>query len=369
METFDGISCKLPPSPILKQFHESLPDNLQCNYYENSFKKCFYVIELQLDEVINIIFQDVTHKDLPKEQKKDKILSYDRSIHFHGHSVLLLKQGTLEDFKKQYTAQDYFTEETLSQRIFKDTVGLPKDGYIIVRLHATNPGIWALETPLSDSNSEGIALAFLVGDKDFKKSGIYLPRDFPDCDNYVFPVQRLDESAEEERNEEEIVNEQHQVESSQESIELVGGSSQFSTRSTDKSYRENGVEMSPTEGNNGQSQFSTRSTDKSYRENGVEMSPTEGNNGQSQFSTQSTDKSYRENGVEMSPTEGNNGQSQFFFQSTDKSNVRNGAEMYSIGENNEQNQPYPHRSVFKNPLNEPTSQLFDKNQHSKTVST
>lgn len=71
----------------------------------------------------------------------------------------------------------------------------------------------------------------------------------------------------------------------------------------------------------------------------------------------------------MYPTEGNNEQSQFFYQSTDKSNVGNGAEMYSIGENNEQNQPYPHGLAFKNPLNEPNSQLFDKNQHSRTVGT
>lgn len=130
----------------------------KCNYFKKQSNASFVYSNFEsLKKSLHLrhtnpfeLFFSVTHKDLPKEQKKDKILSYDRSIHFHGHSVLLLKQGTLEDFKKQYTAQDYFTEETLSQRIFKDTVGLPKDGYIIVRLHATNPGSFALNNLSKD---------------------------------------------------------------------------------------------------------------------------------------------------------------------------------------------------------------------------
>lgn len=58
LETFDNISCQLPPFALLKQFYENMPENLECDREDSKLKRCFYVIELELDEVIDIVFMD-----------------------------------------------------------------------------------------------------------------------------------------------------------------------------------------------------------------------------------------------------------------------------------------------------------------------
>lgn len=83
------------------------------------------------------VLASATHSDLSQTQKKDRRFSYDRSIHFHGNSVLILEQGTLKNFKKENLD---WSKETLSNRIFKDTISIPKDGYTIVRFQASNSG-------------------------------------------------------------------------------------------------------------------------------------------------------------------------------------------------------------------------------------
>lgn len=58
IETFDKISCQLPPFAILTQFYENIPETLKCDREDSVLKRCFYVIEFELHQVIDIIFID-----------------------------------------------------------------------------------------------------------------------------------------------------------------------------------------------------------------------------------------------------------------------------------------------------------------------
>lgn len=95
---------------------------------------------VELKRISRVLASAATHIDFSGKKKKDRLFTYDRSIHFHGHSVLILRQGTMDDYKRQSNQDSYHSKGTISNRIFKDTVSIPKDGFTMVRFQASNPG-------------------------------------------------------------------------------------------------------------------------------------------------------------------------------------------------------------------------------------
>lgn len=48
--------------------------------------------------------------------------------------------------------------------VIKDTIGVPLQGYAILRFFADNPGYWILHCHLESHSDGGMALIFKVGD-------------------------------------------------------------------------------------------------------------------------------------------------------------------------------------------------------------
>lgn len=63
-----------------------------------------------------------------------------------------------------------------------------------------------METPITDGNSESVALAFQVGNKNFNRSGIYTPFLLPECGDFLPAVKKLPTPTEEEHQEENVEN-------------------------------------------------------------------------------------------------------------------------------------------------------------------
>ncbi|CAG5076451.1 Oidioi.mRNA.OKI2018_I69.PAR.g8463.t1.cds [Oikopleura dioica] len=68
--------------------------------------------------------------------------------------------------------------------VAKNTILVPAMGYAIVRFKATNPGIWPMHCHQLFHNSQGMAVALNVEDKEENKPFSYLPEDFPRCADY-----------------------------------------------------------------------------------------------------------------------------------------------------------------------------------------
>ncbi|CAG2217335.1 unnamed protein product [Mytilus edulis] len=133
-------------------------------------------------------------------------------IHMHGHTFEVLKMvfpEVTDDFKFVFT-NDIKCSETLSNNqsqcnnarwrnaswnnyknipginlndpIRKDTIVVPYGGYIIIRINATNPGVWFLHCHIDKHMAEGMAVML---NESFEHQHIYIPKGFPTCHSYL----------------------------------------------------------------------------------------------------------------------------------------------------------------------------------------
>ncbi|XP_062618570.1 uncharacterized protein LOC134280158 [Saccostrea cucullata] len=164
--------------------------------------QCTHMLKLGLGNIIDFVF--FSFSDIKAAHP----------VHLHGHHFHVLKIG--------YPPYDFMTGNTTSRNpditcldehctratwtnptwntgnipgvnlvnpIVRDTVVIPANGYVIVRLKADNPGFWFMHCHYGHHQTQGMNLVMQEGEvKDMPQ----LPPNFPTCNNFqVHPEQWL----------------------------------------------------------------------------------------------------------------------------------------------------------------------------------
>lgn len=130
---------------------------------------CPHMIELELNKVYELDMVDVT--------TIEDISSH--PIHLHGNSFQVIDMGTEEQLKSGKI------KNAKHPPVIKDTVVLPRNGFVRVRFRATNPGYWLLHCHFEFHVEPGMVAVFKVGNR----TDMQLPpADFPTCGDYMIPV-------------------------------------------------------------------------------------------------------------------------------------------------------------------------------------
>ncbi|KAH9505403.1 hypothetical protein Btru_057180 [Bulinus truncatus] len=175
----NDISNMMPPAPPLSQYQD-LPQDLLCNI--DTVKKncsidyceCIHHYKLRLGDVIEIILVDQGH-----------IWDANHPTHLHGHGFRVLAMGKLGSSTYAKTVTDLDASGNITRNLHKapvkDTVTVPDGGYVILRFHANNPGVWLFHCHVEYHVEIGMGMVFQVGEvSEFPP----VPRRFPTCGNW-----------------------------------------------------------------------------------------------------------------------------------------------------------------------------------------
>lgn len=88
---------------------------------------CTHLIPLKLDKVYEFLLIDDT---------TDELVSH--PIHMHGYGFQVIDMGTLSQLQSGETP---FAKATHAP-VIKDTVAIPKHGFVKIRFRTSNPGYW-----------------------------------------------------------------------------------------------------------------------------------------------------------------------------------------------------------------------------------
>lgn len=105
---------------------EKLPKESDIGLDKQPVYLCTHQIELQLGKVYDIVLIDMT--SVPDNAS--------HPFHLHGHVFQVISMGN----KDQLKHDEYV--KSAHPPIIKDTVTLPKGGFVKIRFRATNPGYW-----------------------------------------------------------------------------------------------------------------------------------------------------------------------------------------------------------------------------------
>ncbi|XP_014240578.1 laccase-5-like [Cimex lectularius] len=168
----------LPPSPLMSQY-EDVPNSSFCRpeCYSKDIQKpctCLNVLKVKLNSVVDVILTGtgVAHP-----------------FHLHGYNFYIMEEGSLEgdvenglkNLVKRLMKGDWHN----SKPIQKDTVGVPHNGYVVVRFKADNPGLWFFHCHFLFHLDSGMSGILQVGEpSDFQP----VPEGFPKCGDFLPPL-------------------------------------------------------------------------------------------------------------------------------------------------------------------------------------
>ncbi|KAK9504790.1 hypothetical protein O3M35_008975 [Rhynocoris fuscipes] len=122
---------------------------------KEEFCSCTYVKKIPKDSLVEIVLFDTS-------KNRDQ----DHPVHLHGHKFYVVSEGsfdnmTLENVK--YKNENAILKKKLKNAPSKDTVSIPNDGFIILRLNANNIGLWVFHCHVTNHMELGMALLLQVG--------------------------------------------------------------------------------------------------------------------------------------------------------------------------------------------------------------
>ncbi|MBA0867963.1 hypothetical protein Goshw_006652 [Gossypium schwendimanii] len=98
-------------------------------------------------------------------------------IHLHGYDFYFIAQGFRNFDPKKDTSKFKLVDPSM-----RNTVGVPVNGWAVIRFIADNPGVWIMHCHLDVHISWGLAMAFLVENGVGELQTIQLPPpDLPIC--------------------------------------------------------------------------------------------------------------------------------------------------------------------------------------------
>jgi hypothetical protein len=127
----------------------------------------------------------------------------DHPIHLHGLKMEILDVFVPERQKSCSLAYCEVSDELHSpeqlitlvkkpsnQTVLKDTFILPAGGAVAVRVQTGAPNVWFAHCHLNSHKEDGMALILNVGNYRAPSDGIWLPKDYPDCETPFLQSQR-----------------------------------------------------------------------------------------------------------------------------------------------------------------------------------
>ncbi|XP_013180620.1 PREDICTED: laccase-5 isoform X2 [Papilio xuthus] len=179
----DEISYVAAPAPPLSQMHE-LPADLFCNGDNRPANcpvdcRCTHMIDVPLNSVVEIVLVD---------EVQSPNLSH--PFHLHGTPFNVIGMGRSPDknIKKINLkhALDLDRKGLLKRQYnlppFKDTLAVPNNGYVVIRLKADNPGYWLFHCHFIFHIVIGMNLILHVGTQADLPP---VPPNFPRCGNHL----------------------------------------------------------------------------------------------------------------------------------------------------------------------------------------
>ncbi|KAI8608695.1 Cupredoxin [Chytriomyces sp. MP71] len=95
-------------------------------------------------------------------------------FHLHGHDMYLLASSRSEHGWGSYTPYEGAPAPVmeLARPVRVDTVAVPRRGYVVVRVHADNPGVWMMHCHMLYHQASGMAFIFHVGEREDGVEGV-----------------------------------------------------------------------------------------------------------------------------------------------------------------------------------------------------
>ncbi|XP_033096094.1 uncharacterized protein LOC117100492 isoform X2 [Anneissia japonica] len=178
----DNITFIFPSSPPLFQFTE-IPENEICakdsllrdgkNCADN-FCECTHTLDLDMGDDVEIILVN-----------EAQLNASSHHFHLHGYHFRVVGQGTIAEKTTVAEVKELDRQGSLPRKLQgapkKDTVIVPSGGYVILRIHADNPGWWIFHCESEQDAELGMSLVLHVGeDSDLPAA----PEDFPRCESW-----------------------------------------------------------------------------------------------------------------------------------------------------------------------------------------
>ncbi|KAJ0975191.1 hypothetical protein J5N97_017156 [Dioscorea zingiberensis] len=121
---------------------------------------------LEYNEEVEIVFQGTS-----------LVLAESHPMHLHGYSFYVVGMG-FGNFDK---TRDPFAYNLLDPP-HKNTVSIPRDGWVAIRFKADNPGVWYMHCHLERHLTWGMSTAFIVKDGECPQAKLSLPPPYmPPC--------------------------------------------------------------------------------------------------------------------------------------------------------------------------------------------
>nr|CAI5832434.1 unnamed protein product [Callosobruchus analis] len=181
----NNISFTFPPSPPLTQ-PDDVPFEVICTEEQKQkcddqmICSCTHVEQIPLGSSVEIVLYD-------------KGVDQDETVfHMHGYHFYVVGSRVFPASGSRLTAQQIqqldlkgaLVNRNLLNPVIKDTIRVPRNGVVVLRFLAQNPGYWMLRDEYSETWTRGMDILFQVGDPgDIAAT----PSNFPVCGNFIGP--------------------------------------------------------------------------------------------------------------------------------------------------------------------------------------
>ncbi|XP_038215385.1 laccase-2 isoform X1 [Zerene cesonia] len=179
----DEISYMAAPAPPLSQMHE-LPPELFCNGDNRPENcpvdcRCTHMIDVPLNSIVEIVLVD---------EVQSPNLSHPFHLHGTPYNVIGMGRSPDKNIKKINLkhALDLDRKGLLHRQYnlppFKDTLAVPNNGYVVLRLKADNPGYWLFHCHFIYHIVIGMNLILHIGTQSDLPP---VPPNFPRCGHHL----------------------------------------------------------------------------------------------------------------------------------------------------------------------------------------
>ncbi|KAK9889606.1 hypothetical protein WA026_006979 [Henosepilachna vigintioctopunctata] len=182
----DGISYMSPPAPLISQYDDNNPEQF-CNGDEKPPEcgancMCTHKIDIPLNAIVEIVLVD---------EVQTPNLSH--PFHLHGHTFNVIGIGRSPDKKVKKISLKHAIDLDKAGLLFrkfnvppaKDTIAVPNNGYVVLRMRADNPGFWFFHCHFLFHIAVGMSLVLQVGERTDLPP---IPVGFPTCGDHLPPI-------------------------------------------------------------------------------------------------------------------------------------------------------------------------------------
>ncbi|XP_012268620.2 laccase-4-like [Athalia rosae] len=174
------VSFEFPPIPLLTQ-SEQITDDIYCSETNSSSRDCVgeyctcpFIYMVGLNSLVEVVIVD---------EGLDRF--DDHPMHLHGHNFQVVAMESIGGSISLDEVKRRNENGTIPKKLIgapnKDNVGVPAQGFVILRLIANNPGYWFFHCHISNHAEMGMGVVLKVGEHE---DMIQPPDSFPTCGHW-----------------------------------------------------------------------------------------------------------------------------------------------------------------------------------------